>query len=232
MSLNPAPLIEVDYTPGEVLTSAGPWTPLLWDMDGTLLDSQVAIIRRLRETFLHYDITPPDDDQLRLLIGPPVGQSLAKYIGPEHLDESRAFYRSLSERDGLKDQQLFPWILATVTTLHEAGIPMAVATSKPQHEAERICEAFGLDPFITAIVGSDETRPEKSQVIAECVRQLGTTNALMIGDRFYDTEGAALNGIPTVLVRWGYADEKEFAGAMATVSSSEELLALLLEQNK
>lgn len=232
MSQKPAPHIEVDYTPGEVLTGRGPWTPLLWDMDGTLLDSQVAIIRRLRETFLRFDITPPSDDQLRLLIGPPVGHSLAKYIGAEHLDESRAFYRSLSERDGLKDQHLFPWILATVKSLHEAGIPMAVATSKPQHEAERICEAFGLDPLVTAIVGSDETRPDKAQVIAECLKQLGNDNALMIGDRYYDTEGAALNGIPTVLVRWGYADEKEFAGAMATVSTSQELLSYLLEQNK
>ena len=85
-----------------------------------------------------------------------------------------------------------------------------------------------MTPYFTAIVGGNEERKDKASVIAEVLRQLGNHNALMIGDRFYDTDGAALNGIPTVLVRWGYAHEKEFAGAMATVSNETELLELLL----
>lgn len=225
---NPPTTVEVDYTPGPVLKTEGPWTPLLWDMDGTLLDSAVAIVRRLRETLLHFGVTPPSDDQLTFLIGPPTGTSLLRFIGTARIDESRAYYRSLSERDGLRDQQLFPWILSTLKTLHEAGIPMGVATSKPQHEAERLCDAYGMTPYFTAIVGGNEERKDKASVIAEVLRQLGNDNALMIGDRFYDTDGAALNGIPTVLVRWGYAHEKEFAGAMATVSDETELLELLL----
>lgn len=231
---NPTPptTVEVDYTPGPVISTAGPWTPLLWDMDGTLLDSAVAIVRRLTEVLLHFGVTPPPADQLRYLIGPPTGTSLQRFIAPEHLDESRAYYRSLAERDGLKDQHLFPWILSTLKTLHEAGFPMAVATSKPQHEAERLCQAYGMAEYFSAIVGGNEKRHDKAAVIAEALEQLGKKNALMIGDRFYDIEGAALNGIPTVLVRWGYAHEKEFAGAMATVSNAQELLNLLLHNNE
>jgi phosphoglycolate phosphatase len=229
---NPASQVEVDYTPGEVIRTSAPWTPLLWDMDGTLLDSAVAIVGRLRETLVHFGVTPPSDNQLRLLIGPPTGTSLLRFIGSARIDESRAYYRSLSERDGLTDQHLFPWILSTLERLHAAGIPMGVATSKPQHEAERLCDAFGMTKYFTAIVGGNEERTDKAAVIAEVLRQLGHENALMIGDRFYDTEGAALNGIPTVLVRWGYAHEKEFAGAMATVSDSAELLELLLGESE
>ena len=224
----PPTTVEVDYIPGPVLRTPGPWSPLLWDMDGTLLDSAVAIVRRLRETLLHFGVTPPSDDQLKFLIGPPTGTSLLRFIGTARIDESRAYYRSLSERDGLKDQQLFPWILDTLKVLHTAGIPMGVATSKPQHEAERLCDAYGMTPYFTAIVGGNEERKDKAAVIAECISLLGTANALMIGDRFYDTDGAAANGIPTVLVRWGYAHEKEFDGAMAAVSDSAELLELLL----
>lgn len=224
--------VEVDYTPGPVISTSGPWTPLLWDMDGTLLDSAVAIVRRLTEVLVHFGVTPPPADQLRYLIGPPTGTSLQLFIAPEHLDESRAYYRSLAERDGLKDQHLFPWILSTLKTLHEAGFPMAVATSKPQHEAERLCEAYGMSEYFSAIVGGNEKRVDKARVIAEALRQLGNTNALMIGDRFYDTEGAASNGIPTVLVKWGYAHDKEFAGAMATVASAEELISLLMQNNE
>jgi phosphoglycolate phosphatase len=229
---NPPSSVEVDYTPGPVLRTEGPWAPLLWDMDGTLLDSATAIVRRLRETLVHFGVTPPDDDELKLLIGPPTGTSLLRFIGTARIDESRAYYRSLAERDGLTDQHLFPWILSTLQRLHAAGIPMGVATSKPQHEAERLCEAYGMTEYFTAIVGGNEDRTDKAAVIAEVLRQLGHQNALMIGDRYYDTDGAALNGIPTVLVRWGYAHEKEFAGAMATVSDSAELLELLLGQSK
>ncbi|AXE53750.1 HAD hydrolase-like protein [Aurantimicrobium sp. MWH-Uga1] len=223
---------EVDYTPGPVISTTGPWAPLLWDMDGTLLDSEVAIVRRLTEVLLHFGVTPPPADQLRYLIGPPTGTSLQRFIAPEHLDESRAYYRSLAERDGLTDQHLFPWILSTLKTFHDAGFPMAVATSKPQHEAERLCEAYGMAEYFSAIVGGSEKRLDKAAVIAEALQQLGNHNAVMIGDRFYDTDGAAHNGIPTILVRWGYAHEKEFAGAMAAVSNAEELVNLLLHNNE
>ena len=90
---NPPSTVEVDYTPGPVLRTEAPWTPLLWDMDGTLLDSAVAIVRRLRETLLHFGVTPPSDDQLKFLIGPPTGTSLLRFIGTARIDESRAYYR-------------------------------------------------------------------------------------------------------------------------------------------
>ncbi|MEY4039775.1 MAG: hypothetical protein RLZZ52_643 [Actinomycetota bacterium] len=226
---DPPRTVEVDYVPGPVLRTEGPWAPVLWDMDGTLLDSAVAIVRRLRETLIHFGVTPPPDDQLKYLIGPPTGTSLLRFIGAARIDESRAYYRSLSARDGLTDQHLFPWILSTLKTLHDAGIPMGVATSKPQHEAERLCDAYGMTEYMTAIVGGTDDRTDKAAVIAECLHQLGRENALMIGDRYFDTDGAALNGIPTVLVRWGYAHDKEFAGAMATVDNAEQLLELLLK---
>lgn len=228
--VNPPRTVEVDYEPTTVLSTPGPWAPLLWDMDGTLLDSEVAITRRLRETLVHFDVEPPAQDQLRLLIGPPTGTSLLRFIGTARIDQSRAYYRSLAERDGMRDQKLFPWIPDTLKTLHQAGIPMTVATSKPQKEAERICENFGIRKYFTAVVGADESRRDKASVVAECLIQLAQPdmNPLMIGDRYFDTEGALANNVPAILVKWGYAHPKEFAGAMAAVSDADELLAMLL----
>lgn len=231
---NPPTTVEVEYEPTTVIKTEGPWSPLLWDMDGTLLDSEVAIVRRLKETLLHFEVEPPSDADMRYLIGPPTGTSLLRFIGKARIDESRAYYRSLAQRDGDRDEHLFPWILDTLKVLQDAGIPMAVATSKPQHEAERLCDVFGMTSYFDAIVGGNENRPDKASVIAECVKQLSSPemNPLMIGDRFYDTEGALANNIPTVLVKWGYAHPKEFAGAMASVSTADELLELLLSSKK
>lgn len=227
-------LFELDnYQPEMVLKTPGPWTHLLWDMDGTLLNSVVAIERRLRETMLRFGVTPPTDHNLRYLIGPPTGSSLARFIGPDHIEQAREFYHSLSLRDGLIDQHLFSWIPHVLAELYEAGIPMAVATSKPQAEAERICQAFEIDHYFAAIVGASEARSDKAGVIAEGLKQLGVSGAatseqpVMIGDRYFDTEGALRNNIPTILVRWGYAYHTEFAGAMYTVADGHDLLGLL-----
>ena len=221
----------VDYEPTTILRTPAPWNPVLWDMDGTLLDSHKAIVRRLSETMVHFGVEPLDSEHMKLLIGPPVGSSLSHFVRPTQLDEARAYYRSLAQRDGLKDQHLFEWIPETLNTLHRAGISMAVATSKPQHEAERICEEFRINKYFDAIVGADDSRTDKASVISQCLIQLSQPdmNPVMIGDRYFDTEGALVNNIPTILVRWGYADAQEYEGAMASVSGPEELLALLLK---
>jgi phosphoglycolate phosphatase len=214
-----------------VVRTEGPWTPVLFDMDGTLLDSAPAIVKRLTDTLVEFGIPAPPIEEVRLLIGPPTGTSLARYIAPEHMDAARAYYRSLAERDGLNHQRLFDGITDTLEALTAHGLPLAVATSKPQPEAERVVEAFGITRYFHSVVGANEERLTKADVVAAALRQLAEAsprlNPVMVGDRFYDTEGAAAHGVPTVLVRWGYAAEHEFDQAMASVSTPQELVTLL-----
>ena len=88
-----------------------------------------------------------------------------------------------------------------------------------------------MSAYFDAIVGADDTRADKTSVIAACLDRLASPhmNPVMVGDRYFDTEGALANNIPTILVKWGYAQEKEFAGAMTSVSDAAELVALLLQ---
>ncbi len=74
-----------------IIRTEGPWSPLLFDMDGTMLDSAVAITGRLRETLEHFNVEVPSEEELRLTIGPPAGQGLLRFVGPELGDEARAF---------------------------------------------------------------------------------------------------------------------------------------------
>lgn len=215
-----------------IIRTEGPWSPLLFDMDGTMLDSAVAITGRLRETLEHFNVEVPSEEELRLTIGPPAGQGLLRFVGPELGDEARAFYRALSERDEFSNQQLFDGIADTLRALKSEGFPLGVATSRPQATAEALCEHFGIASYFDLIIGGNEHRPDKAAVIAENLvqfRKLGfDRNALMIGDRFYDTEGARHNGVPTVLVRWGYAADEEFESAMDSVVHVDELMAMLV----
>jgi phosphoglycolate phosphatase len=209
-----------------------PWTPILFDMDGTLVDSAPAISRRLRETLEHFDVIPPDEAGIRLLIGPPTGSSLLSFVGPDRVEEADAFYHRLSHQDGLAHQELFPEIDRLLATLVEANIPLGVSTSKPQREAERTAEHFGIAQYFTSLVGSSPTRPTKAAVVGETLAQLQaiahSPTPLMIGDRSFDIEGAAEHDVPTVLVRWGYAAPDEELAALAAVDNIDELLAFVL----
>ena len=89
--------------------------------------------------------------------------------------------------------------------------------------------------YIDVMTGAseDETRSEKKDVIALALTRLEAfgadlSNPIMVGDRFYDVEGAAANGLPTIFVDWGYGSPAEQVGAVAVVSTPAELLHLLL----
>ena len=102
--------------------------------------------------------------------------------------------------------------------LLDDGYTLLVATSKPEEYAGQILRHFGLDRYFTAVVGNtlDEARPKKSDVIAHLRRlypELTADNALMIGDRRYDIEGARAEGLRAVGVLYGYGSEQELRAA-------------------
>jgi phosphoglycolate phosphatase len=208
------------------------WTPILFDMDGTLVDSAPAISARLRETLEHFDVVPPDDAGIRLLIGPPTGSSLLKFVGAERVDEASTFYKSLSKRDGLVNQTLYPEVERLLATLVAAGIPLGLSTSKPQQEAQHTADHFDIAQYFTALVGSSSARTTKAAVVGETLSQLMASALgvapIMVGDRSFDIEGAAEHNVPTVLVRWGYASPEEELAALTGVDTIDELLTFLV----
>ena len=109
-----------------------------------------------------------------------------------------------------------------------------IATSKPQPFAERIAAHFGIDRHFRLISGStfDGRRKTKADVIRHALSALGIApdEAVMIGDRRHDVEGAAEEGLPAIAVEWGYAPpgELEAARPLRIVPDVETLRRLLL----
>src|SRR5690606_16259972 len=119
--------------------------------------------------------------------------------------------------------------------IHKAGIPIALATSKPEFAASLILDHGNITQYFRVISGSsiDEIRSAKEDVIAEAVTRFtmieaDLSNPVMIGDRFYDVEGATANGIPAIYVEWGYGSPEESKDAIASVGTTAELESLLL----
>ncbi len=208
------------------------FTPVLFDLDGTIVDSAPGILASLAWTY----------EQLRMPVPPPV--ELLKWVGPPILDsfrdlakldedESRyalALYREHYTEVGVFDATPYPGVLDVLRDIHAAGVPLSLATSKPESTARIILEHFEIDGAFTEITGAseDEVRSAKPDVVAEALRRLAERHPLerpvMVGDRIHDVEGAAEHEVPTVFVTWGYGSPAEAAGAIASVDTADELL--------
>ncbi|MFF1876742.1 HAD hydrolase-like protein [Leifsonia sp. NPDC058230] len=213
------------------------WTCVLFDLDGTLTDSASGITASLASTFETLGLPVPSPAQLVEYVGPPLLESLRDLAGmtEEEARNALAVYRASYHEHGAFDSAVFPGIRGVLQRLRDAGIPLAVATSKPEAQAARILEHFDLAKYFDVVAGAteDESRSAKADVVAEAIRRLteqgvDLAQTVMVGDRSFDVEGAAENGLPTILVEWGYGSPAEAAGAIAVVHSTDQLSSLLL----
>lgn len=213
-----------------------PYTAILLDLDGTITDSAPGITDTLAHTFAALGRAVPDADELLRYVGPPILDSFRDRAGMTLDERMRALeiYRERYLDRGAYDAVLYPGMGELVRDIAAAGIPLSLATSKPELPATLMLEHFTIAQHFTIITGAsaDETRSAKADVVAEALVRLRAMDAdlsrpIMIGDRVHDVEGAAAHGIPTIAVRWGYGDDAEHAHAVAVADDVAALRGLL-----
>ena len=216
-----------------------PYSCVLWDVDGTIVDASVGILRRLTVALTHFGKPAPVREELTHWIGPPMFQSFQDQAGmtPQESAEAVAFYRTLGKADGYTtDAVTYPGVTDLIHDLHAAGVPQATASSKPEMQVDALVDHFGLRPAFLATVGStpdESTLASKTDIVAEALRRLeargaDTSRPVLIGDRHHDVEGALANGIPVIFVDWGFSDSSEGDAANYRAASVADLRALLL----
>lgn len=207
---------------------------ILFDLDGTLTDSGEGIINCAWLALKHFGLPLPDKDTMRVFVGPPLRDSFLRFGVPEEdVETAIEIYRSRYVPTGMFENTPYPGIKSMLAALKEKGHKLFVATSKPEGMATAILEKFQLAPYFDLICGAsmDDTRDSKDKVIAYLLEKTGgNEDYIMVGDTAFDVEGAAVNGIPTVGVAWGYGkvEDMEAAGAKAIAHSPAELLEILL----
>lgn len=169
-------------------------------------------------------------------IGPPLVYSFMHFHGlsREKAEQAVAYYRERYAEDGWRENNLFEGVSNLLCSLHRNGVRVILATSKPEVFARRILDYFDLTQYFTFVTGAtmDGARSEKADVIAYIQQQypdINATNAVMVGDRKYDVEGAHSRGLPAIGVLFGYGtrEELEAAGAECIAKDVAELEELL-----
>lgn len=215
---------------------APPYSAILFDLDGTIVDSAGGIVESLAYTFRTLGLPVPTDEQLLNWVGPPIMDSFRDLagFGPEMSARALAVYREHYVEFGLLDAAPYPGVPDVLRDIHAAGIPLSLATSKPESSARRILDHLLLTPLFTEITGAseDEVRSAKADVVAEALRRLAArgvdlSRPVMVGDRTHDVHGAAAHEVPTIFVEWGYGDAAEARDALGSVASADELRAAL-----
>jgi phosphoglycolate phosphatase len=209
----------------------------LFDLDGTLTDPGEGITKSVAYALKSFGIDTPDRTVLYPFIGPPLIDSFMEYYGFTHemaekgVQEFRVYFTD----KGIFENVPYPGVGAFLAEMQGAGVRLIVATSKPEPFAVQILEKFGLRQYFTEVVGSTftEERTKKSEVVAlvrEKYPDIAKDNAVMVGDRRHDVEGAHQNGLPAAGVLWGYGSREELtaAGAEYLAENFEQLKNILL----
>lgn len=214
-----------------------PYTVVLFDVDGTLVDSADAVIRGIQHAMMRMGLKERSPEELMAFVGPPLWETFAHYgLSPEEAAEAVAHYREFYH-DIFLDPPMFPGVRNMLEALHAAGIPMATATSKQAVMAREQITFLGLDEVFTVVAGATpDPSSTKETVIEEALARLAEGGAdvsrpVLIGDRKWDVIGGRAVGIPVIGVEWGYAEEGELDGVVDMVATPEALVALLTGQN-
>ena len=214
-----------------------PYSCILFDLDGTIVDSAPGITATLAYMFEQLGKPIPSPAELLKYVGPPLLDSFRDYAGfdAEESAVALAIYREKYLNVGAYDATQYPGVGLVLKAIHESPVPMSLATSKPETPATLILEHFNLARYFDIITGAsdDEVRSAKKDVVAEALIRLAAMGAdisrpVLVGDREHDVHGAAANGVPTIFVEWGYGSVAEQAGAIAVVKTPDELRGLLL----
>ncbi|MDO5754807.1 MAG: HAD family hydrolase [Tissierellia bacterium] len=208
---------------------------IIFDLDGTLTDSEEGITKSVEYALKHFDIPVESRKSLRKFIGPPLKDSFMNFYGfsDEKAEKAIGIYREYFKDKGLFENKPYGGIKELLEKLENN---LYIATSKPEVFAVEILEHFGFAKYFKDITGAtlDGKFVEKDDIIEKVVtdHQLQRDNTVMIGDRSHDIYGAKKNHLSSIGVLYGYGSQKELeeAGADRIVHTVEELEKLLLEE--
>lgn len=209
---------------------------LLFDLDGTLVDSVELILASARHAFEGYRGRRPTDADWIAGIGKPLRVQLEELAErPEDVEPLFHRYRQFFRANHDAMTRPFPGAVEVVASLRAAGHPVGVVTAKWVEPAWRSLRHAGLAPHVEAVVGADslaEHKPDPAPVRL-ALSQLGRApeEALLLGDSPHDVAAGNAAGVATAAALWGAGPREVLsaAGPRHVLSDIRELPGLVRE---
>ena len=209
---------------------------VLFDFDGTLADTKPCIVRTATQVLREWGLTDEEIGDAGRLVGPPfpLAYSLVYGLSEEDAAEVTRRYREIYAGLGPERNPLFDGVREMLTELKARGKRLAIVSSKMERFVRMALQQTGIEDLFEEVVTQTGVKdPGKAGLIAEALRRLDAEpeDAVMLGDRHYDIEGAVATGVDSIGVYLGDtapAGELENAGATAIAMSVSQMGRYLL----
>jgi pyrophosphatase PpaX len=192
------------------------WRGVLFDLDGTLVDTLDLILASYRHTMhAHLGEAPPDAEWMRTMGRPLIVQLEDFAETPDQLQSMFEMYLAHNEANQERLVRSFPGVREAVAAISEAGYRLGIVTSKINENARRELRSCGLDGLFDALVGAndvDHPKPHPEPVLRG-LEAIGCAadETLLVGDSVYDLEAGRAAGVATAAALWGPFEREQLA---------------------
>ena len=209
-----------------------PVRAIVFDLDGTLIDSYRPIATSINHARAHFGMAPLDLAEIRARVGRGLEHLIGELVGEDRIEQGVRLFRRRYSEIYMDQTTGLPGVVETLRGLRQAGYSIAVASNKPARFSKPILQGVGMLPFIGCVQGPDLVASHKPDptMILRCLELLGVTRheAVYVGDMLLDVESAARAGLPVILVPGGSSEPQELRQTgQALLSSFDALLELL-----
>ena len=210
---------------------------LLFDLDGTLIDSVPDLTNALNEVLRERGYAPLVPEEVKPMVGDGVPALVARAFAArggsaEEAKELLPRYIAIYEANATRLTRPYPGVRETLSKLRRRGYGTAICTNKLQRATVRVLRGLELDDLFDGIAGGDRypVRKPDARHLLELIRELGgeSERAAMIGDSENDAAAGHAAALPVLLMRYGYCKcAPESLGPAAVVESFADLPQVL-----
>ncbi len=182
---------------------------VIFDLDGTLLDTREGIIESVKHAGKELGYSELPYETLLKFVGPPIQQSFMEHYGcdKETAQKAADLFRDYYKTVALLKAEPYEGIYELCEKLKANGIRMSVATYKREDYAVMLLKHFGFDKYCDPIHGSDNSNVlKKEDIVRMCREEMGSEkeDSVLVGDTEHDARGALQAGTPFIAVTYGF----------------------------
>lgn len=209
---------------------------VIFDFDGTICDTGEGVKKSAKYALDAFNIPSDDWQTLDCFIGPPLLVTFQEQFNQSAADADLLVqkFRERYTNTGIYECELYNGIKQLLINLKDDGMKIGIASSKPQVFVETLLNKFAIAKYFDSVCATSFAADceSKQNIIARCLKELETEpkDALMVGDRFYDINGAKADMVDGAGALWGYGSKFEFieCGAKYIVDKVEDIESIAL----
>jgi phosphoglycolate phosphatase len=182
---------------------------IIFDFDGTLIDSYGAIAESLNHVRSAHKLPPIDPEKVKSMVGHGLEELIEEAIGPERVGEGVKLFREQYAQVCEERTSVLPQVKETIESLDGRGYQMGIASNKPSYFVRDILKALEMDHLFAEVVGpNDVATPKPDPEMLEMIMMrvgLGPDEVVYVGDMLLDIEVARRSGVPIYAIPTGSA---------------------------